>query len=98
VETGQVCGDVPVSCPQCGSWSVRRDRSLAGRMVCGRCGTPLGGGAATPLQRGARTRRRWSPWTVLVPLVALSALLASLPERPLLPSDPGPLPSGQLGR
>jgi hypothetical protein len=35
---------------------------------------------------------------MLLALVALSALLASLPQRPLVPSDPGPLPSGQLGR
>lgn len=99
-ETGAVCVGEPVSCPKCGSWSVRRDRSLAGRMVCGRCGTPLGGSAGTVLQRRGRppSRRVWTPWTVALVLVGLSAALAVLPQRSLLPSDPGPLPSGQMGR
>ncbi|MCT0212764.1 MULTISPECIES: hypothetical protein [unclassified Synechococcus] len=46
---------LPMSCPRCGSWNVRRDRSLAGRMVCGNCSMPLGKGQATSL--GGRRRR-----------------------------------------
>lgn len=42
-------------CPNCGSWSVRHDRSLAGRAVCGACGATLGG------RRGQRSRRRPRP-------------------------------------
>jgi hypothetical protein len=33
-----------MACPHCGSWSVKSDRSLAGRLVCGGCGRPLGSG------------------------------------------------------
>ncbi|MGB5134755.1 MAG: hypothetical protein WBN89_06230, partial [Prochlorococcaceae cyanobacterium] len=35
-----------MACPHCGSWSVKADRSLAGRLVCGRCGRALGAGAS----------------------------------------------------
>ncbi|MCP9915949.1 TFIIB-type zinc ribbon-containing protein [Cyanobium sp. ATX 6F1] len=97
-----------MSCPKCGSWSVRRDRSLAGRMVCGRCGTPLGESAARAAQRGRgqgrlqrlglRLPQRVPLWGWLLALVGLSAVLAALPSRSPLPSDPSPLPSGQLGR
>ena len=83
-----------MACPQCGSWSVRADRSLAGRMVCGRCGTPLQG-----VQRasGSGRRRRfplrlpsaglgrgsWRWW--LLALLALSAALATLSPESRLP-------------
>jgi hypothetical protein len=49
-----------MACPHCGSWSVKSDRSLAGRLVCGSCGRPLGvgGGKATQgRQRGASRPR-----------------------------------------
>jgi hypothetical protein len=75
-----------MACPHCGSWAVRSDRALAGRMVCARCGQPLGGAAAP---RGRR--QRWSVgrtlngrrrvWLIALGLVAISALLASL-DRP----------------
>lgn len=105
-QTGGAKADGRVSCPKCGSWSVRRDRSLAGRMVCGRCGTPLGESAARAAQRGPGQRQPRGPrlpqglpfWAWLLALVGLSALLAALPTRSPLPSDPSPLPSGQLGR
>ncbi len=68
-----------MACPHCGSWSVKADRSLAGRLVCGRCGLPLGAG-----QRPVRPRRRSSRRSParalgqgLLALLALSALLAA---------------------
>ncbi|MEY4298128.1 MAG: hypothetical protein RLZZ423_1307 [Cyanobacteriota bacterium] len=80
-----------MACPQCGSWSVRADRSLAGRMVCGRCGTPLQG---VPRQ-GGRSRPRRPPlfrisggprhswrWWLLGLLAAGAALAAIAPEGP----------------
>jgi hypothetical protein len=70
-----------MSCERCGSWSVRRDRSLAGRLVCGRCGQPLTGGrrrrgsAAGPGWRPAFQRAR--PWSwIAVVLLGSGALLA----------------------
>jgi hypothetical protein len=83
-----------MACPNCGSWAVKADRSLAGRMVCARCGEPLGIGRARRLARGAgrgRGRalvlpRRWRLWLALGALLTVSALLASVSER-----RPGPL-------
>ena len=47
-------------CPNCGSWSVRHDRSLGGRAVCGACGAVLG------VRRGRARRQQRStaprPW------------------------------------
>ena len=73
-----------MSCPKCGSWAVKADRSLGGRMVCGRCGEPLGA-KVIPLRR-SRRRQRWSPsgqgpgiwWLTLLALVGLSGALAAL--------------------
>jgi len=77
-----------MACPNCGSWSVRSDRSLAGRMVCGRCGSPLVGNGAQA--RRSRSKRRslkqtipalstFSPgWWGLIALLALGAGLAWL--------------------
>jgi hypothetical protein len=71
-----------MACPHCGSWSVKADRSLAGRLVCGRCGKPLGPGVA----RRARASGPRSPWPWLAALLAVSAGLAwmadSTPQRP----------------
>ncbi|MCP9819208.1 transcriptional regulator [Synechococcus sp. Cruz-9H2] len=88
-----------MSCPRCGSWEVRRDRSLAGRMVCGRCSLPLGPGARqassglrrlNPLGSGGRGHRR--NWLMPVALLLiLSALLAWLSEQP----QPRQIPFGQ---
>ena len=87
------CCLVLMACPHCGSWSVKADRSLAGRLVCGRCGRPLQGVAAAG--RRASTPRRWfrfgrlSPalrWLLL--LLALSAGLAWLAEAPPRPRQP----------
>ncbi len=87
---GSGAGTEAVACPSCGSWAVKADRSLAGRMVCGRCGQPLGlRGMA-----GGR-QRRWRGWLGLGLLLGASALLASLPPRgreappSRLPAPPG---------
>ncbi|MCT0248904.1 transcriptional regulator [Synechococcus sp. CS-205] len=87
-----------MSCPRCGSWEVRRDRSLAGRMVCGRCSLPLGPGASPGtggsrrlnlLQGGRGQRRHWLLPMAL--LLGLGALLAWLSEQP----QPSRAPYGQ---
>jgi len=79
-----------VSCKRCGSWSVKRDRSLGGRLVCGRCGNPLVGGRRH--QRagvGPQRRRRALPslqgrlWVIVVlGLIGAGALLAMVYEGP----------------
>ena len=103
-----------MACPDCGSWAVKADRALSGRLVCGRCGRPLGIGAArrgrrrfpfTPPWRGGA---RLSPWLVLVGLLSAGVLLTLLVERPdggrprMWPSpdrsDPGPGESGIMFR
>lgn len=76
-----------MACPHCGSWSVKADRSLAGRLVCGRCGRPLQGVTASG-RRPSAPRRLFRPgrpsrglrWLLL--LLALSAGLAWLAEAP----------------
>jgi len=66
-----------MACPDCGSWSVKADRSLSGRMVCGSCGRPLGirsgRGSQGGRGRGGGSRRRWQgrPPLTLVLLLAL---------------------------
>jgi hypothetical protein len=80
-----------MACPHCGSWSVKADRSLAGRLVCGRCGRPLGvkdsRRAAQPGKRRQQplTRLRLPWWAWLAALVAVSAGLASRQPPPPLP-------------
>jgi hypothetical protein len=75
-----------MACPNCGSWAVRADRSLAGRLVCARCGEPLGIRAERSgafLRRG-RTGRGGGQRGLrlgLVALVVISAILAALPQR-----------------
>ena len=74
-----------MACPKCGSWAVRADRSLSGRMVCARCGHPLGQRLADSIRRSSAGRgrgwrqRRWLLWAGLTALVALSAVLAAKP-------------------
>jgi hypothetical protein len=71
-----------MGCPRCGSWSVKADRSLAGRMVCGRCGAPLEGVRAAGRGRSLRPPRlRWGWW--VLGLVLLSGALAAWPPRPM---------------
>ncbi|MCS5705238.1 hypothetical protein NZK27_03435 [Synechococcus sp. FGCU-3] len=85
-----------MACPHCGSWSVKADRSLAGRLVCGRCGRPLGVKASKCAARSGKPRRLHLPvlgvswWGWLIALVAVSATLASLqaPPRWALPPSP----------
>ncbi|MEO1003915.1 MAG: hypothetical protein AAFX65_12505 [Cyanobacteria bacterium J06638_7] len=91
-----------MACPDCGSWSVRADRSLAGRLVCGRCGKPLGAGAARRARSPAPPGRRpgltlpKGPWLWLAGLLAVSAALAwlaeSSPQRPRRSVAPAPAP------
>lgn len=77
-----------MACPHCGSWSVKADRSLAGRLVCGRCGRPLG---VKQARRAVRPGRRPSlslrvpGWGWVAALLAVSAGLASLQAPPPLP-------------
>jgi hypothetical protein len=72
-----------MACPKCGSWAVRADRSLSGRMVCARCGHPLGQRVSDQSRRSSAGRgrgwrqRRWLLWAGLTALVALSAVLAA---------------------
>jgi hypothetical protein len=71
---------------------------MAGRMVCGRCGKPLGrlgqfraggGGGVLPQLRAIRPARRWM---LLLVLLALSASLAWLAEGVRQPFAPPSLP------
>jgi hypothetical protein len=96
-----------MACPHCGSWSVKADRSLAGRLVCGRCGKPLGPGAARRLRSsGPSGRRGWrlprGPWPWLAALLAVSAWLAwlaeSSPQRPRRGASPASAPLSQPWR
>jgi hypothetical protein len=60
-----------MGCPRCGSWSVKADRSLGGRMVCGRCGVPLEGVQKQGHARLLRpARSSWGWWLVGVLLVS----------------------------
>jgi DNA-directed RNA polymerase subunit RPC12/RpoP len=75
-----------MACPHCGSWAVRSDRALAGRMVCARCGQPLGGGAGS--RAGGRRRSsklalsgRQRLGLALLGLLLVSAVLAGLDQR-----------------
>jgi hypothetical protein len=93
-----------MACPNCGSWGVRADRSLSGRMVCVRCGHPLGVGAQVSRRRGGaggpwrfrqRRGRGLGGWKLgLLALLMISALLAALPPPRLSPPAPAPWPSG----
>ena len=71
-----------MACPNCGSWAVKADRSLAGRMVCARCGQVLGPGQGGRAARGSRAGHNWPAWLALAALVSVSALLATQPQPP----------------
>jgi hypothetical protein len=67
-----------MACPHCGSWSVKADRGLAGRLVCGRCARPLGMAEASRRQRPTVRPKGLSLGMGLAALVSLAALLAAL--------------------
>lgn len=87
-----------MACPSCGSWSVKADRSLAGRLVCGRCGRPLSAGSRGGKRSGSRRLPRlrsdrggW--WLLAALLLGLSAALAVLE-----PAEQSPAPRLELQR
>ena len=92
--------DREMACPSCGSWSVKADRSLSGRMVCGRCGRSLGIGASRQrpwlglggwLGNGSGGGRKPSLGMLLAGLLVVGALLTALVEH----REPGqPTPGG----
>lgn len=66
-------------CVQCGSSSFRADRSLGGRLVCNRCGTPAdqrraSGRAGSPVQVSSRGLSGPLFW-ILLGLMALLVVL-----------------------
>jgi hypothetical protein len=86
-----------MACSHCGSWSVKADRSLAGRLVCGRCGHPLAR-AKGPRRLSPRSRRPGvSLGMGLAALVALAALLAAWDQQRARFSEPpgGLVPQSQ---
>ena len=73
-----------MACPNCGSWSVKADRSLAGRLVCGHCPRPLGAAQAPRRQRRSRSRRLVLSLGIgLLVLLVLAALLAAWDQQRL---------------
>ena len=91
-----------MACPSCGSWAVKADRGLAGRMICASCGHPLGLGVSASVTRRRRRAslvlpKRWRVWVGLAGLVGVSAVLAAkgpapglrIPPPPGLESPPG---------
>jgi hypothetical protein len=93
-----------MACPNCGSWAVKADRSLAGRMVCARCGQPLGlrGVPGGRLRGGGRwpsfprPHRHWRNWLGVVLVVGVAALLASQQPRQR-PQGPPQAPAPRSG-
>ncbi|MFN9546726.1 MAG: hypothetical protein ACK6AD_06610 [Cyanobacteriota bacterium] len=93
-----------MACPSCGSWAVKADRGLAGRMICARCGHPLGLGVTASVTRRRRRftpvlPKRWRGWLGLAGLLGVSAALAAqapapealVPLPPNLPETPSGL-------
>lgn len=66
-------------CSRCGSNSFRADRSLAGRLVCTKCGTPAGqGNINRTYQRNTRSiNRRWKWWLIGLGVLILVVILQS---------------------
>lgn len=67
-------------CTQCGSSSFRADRSLGGRLVCNRCGTPAdqrraSGRAGSPVSAGPRGQSGLLFWILLGVLALVLVLL-----------------------
>lgn len=82
-----------MACPKCGSWAVKADRGLGGRMVCGRCGQPLGIGAQGKDRHvGISRPRKPRLWLGAAALLLVSALLATLAER-----APSPVERRRMG-
>lgn len=82
-----------MACPSCGSWAVKADRGLAGRMICARCGHPLGLGVSASVTRRRRRAplvlpKRWRVWVGLAGLVGVSAVLAARGPTPELRIPP----------
>lgn len=61
-------------CPRCRSRSIKHDRSLAGRAVCGACGLPLGSPGSGRAGRGALA------WLLPLALVVGLLYLVATPE------------------
>lgn len=65
-----------MACSHCGSDAVRADRSLAGRLVCGRCGRPLQGSGLRKAQRSRRSGRSGrGRWLLLLLLLTATAVV-----------------------
>jgi len=69
-----------MACPHCGSHELRADRSLAGRLVCGRCGRPLSSRGTRHQPRTGRPNRSKGRWILLVSLMAATAGLIALQQ------------------
>jgi hypothetical protein len=89
-----------MACPHCGSWAVRSDRALAGRMVCGRCGQPLGlaagsRGRSKDRTFGVRLNGHQRLGLIVLGLVAISGILAGLDHRTAPEQPPAPWGDGK---
>jgi hypothetical protein len=84
-----------MACPHCGSHELRADRSLAGRLVCGRCGRPHTSRAPRHRPRSGRPNRSRRRWNLLLGLVVAIAALVALRQAANLRSWPGPQPPQQ---
>ena len=75
---------------------MKADRSLAGRLVCGNCGQPLGAKGVTRRRSGAgRRRSRWIWIWPVAAVLGLSALLASREQRREVQPQPQSQPLSQ---
>lgn len=62
-------------CARCGASSFRADRSLAGRLVCSRCGAPASTrGIGWKPSSSGRSSGRWFWWLLLLIAVVLLVL------------------------
>ena len=82
-----------MACPHCGSWSVKADRGLAGRLVCGSCARPLGRGQVPRRGRTRPQRPKVSLRMGMAVLVAAAAILVAWDQQRLrFSAPPGGLP------